>query len=481
MGRTLFVVASLSLLLMWALPAGEVTQPEWPDPSKFTPGQTTEFRLPFFAGLLTYGDDTRPLYNVLHVPAGYDPNRSYPLMIRFQPQGGKPSTYDLGKVCNNEAFVLGVSWPLSKPEAEGWWTITSQDYLWPATAHWVFSNFNIDRTRVFVGGFSAGGWAASQEGMLPSMRHISTHFIILSAGMRGKYRMELYKGSPVFIGVGTEGMNYSSAKAAKSKLESAGFDVTYVEAPGVGHAIGEPVWDGIIKWYKRFDPQIHAEEWLAEAEKLQQRQRDEACRLYAKVATLGPKDERGKTARRKLEELEGEALAEYEAAYDLLRARNYPAAAKAFADAAKEARKKRSARLLQLCSDGLAEVTEWQFCEQAMEMEKAFFTGRAYESLLLAQDGAMRYASSLKEWAQLFKSEAGKLTQDAMAAARSDIKRAKAQTELVKARIAVWTGGSKTKLEKAVEELEEIAKDFAGKPEGIDAGGLLQRIEALGE
>ncbi len=460
------------VLVSLASRAGEELPPQWPDASTFTPGKSTQFRLPYFAGLLTYPGG-EPLYNELYVPAGYDPRRDYALCIRFQPQNGKPGVYDLKRFSGGGAFVLGVSWPLWKIEADGLlYMPSSKKFFYPATAQWVFSEFNIDRSRVFVGGFSAGGWSAASCGMTIQMRHVSTHFVILSSGIRGKYRTDLFKGSPAFIGVGTEGMNFGPANSAASKLRSAKFDVTYVEAPGVGHSIGDPVWKGLAEWWKRFDPKANADAWLEEGEKLEKRDKARACEFYARVATLGELDPRGRSAREKLEKLEGSALAKYEHAYSLLRARDYRAAKKAFKEAYREAARKRVGRLVRLCALRAAEVDEWAFCEQAMAAEGAYWTGRIYESYLLAQDGSARYAMSLKHWAQLFRDDAKTLVKKAPAAAQKAGKRALAQQKLARAKVMVWSG----KASLAKKDLERIARDYPDKPEGVDAKMLLQRI-----
>jgi hypothetical protein len=454
--------------------------PPWPKASSFPRGQMTRFRLPFFAGLYTYPSN-EPLYNVLYLPRTYDETRRYPLIIRFQPQGGAPDIGLFRDVADRGtgAVVLGVSWPLSKPDSETMFcTVTSEDHWYAATAQWAFSMFSIDRSRVFVGGFSAGGWAASSQGMDEQMRNISTHFVITGAGLRGSYTLTPFKGCPAFVAAGKNGMNHDSAVSAAQILRGARFDVTFVDEDGVGHEMGPQMKRAMLEWFDRFDPGTHADEWLAEAASLEKRNKAEACRLYASVAVLGAGDERGKRAREQLKELEGDALTAYEEAYDLLRSRRYSEATKAFTSAYRLATRARASRLVELCRRGLEEVAEWQFGEQAMAMEETFFTGRVFESCLLAQDGAARYASSasVKRWANLFRSEATKLTPDATAAARRDPSRARAQKKLVGARIAIWTG----KYDAARKALEEVRAGAPDTPEALDAAALIDRIADAG-
>lgn len=438
--------------------------------------------MPFFAGLLTYPNN-EPLYNLLHVPPGYDPERTYPLCVRFQPQGSAPGVGEFVKMANGQAFVLGVSWPLSRPfqTGGGLSTLTSQDYFVPATVHWVLSNFSIDRSRIFVGGFSAGGWSASSQGMTPAFEHLSTRFVIMGAGLRGKFKTRLFKGSAAFVAAGMQGMNHGSAKAAASKLRKSGFEVTFVEEDGVGHAIGPKMWQALGAWYKSLDTREHAADWMARAQAMEKKDKAGAAELYARVAALGPKNEHGKAARARLEEIEGEALASYEAARDLMDRGFYAHAKKAFARAGRTAAKKRVRRLISLCKAGIVEAGKRQFMEQAMAMEMAYFSGRPYESWLLAQDGAARYLRQLKTWVRLFKSESKnkKLIDAATAAARREPKRAKAQQKLVRARTVIWSAGPKSKFKTVRKDLAKIETDFAGKPEGTDAKTLLATLDAL--
>lgn len=480
--RSLPAAVALAAFLTVSAEAGQEPPPPWPKIAEFTPGKESRFRLPFFAGLYTYPNN-EPMYHVLFVPAGYDPERKYPLIIRYQGQNGAPGVSPFRDVAgrNGGAIVLGMSYVLSKPFSEGgaWTTITGEDYWDAAVARWVMSNFSVDRSRVFVGGFSAGGWAAASNGMRDTMRHVSTHFVVAGSGLRGDYKLQLFKGRPAFVTAGTKGMNHGSAVSAASTLRGAGFEVTFFEEEGIGHTMGPKMKQALIEWWDGFDPAVKGDEWMTRAAALGKRNRAEACGLYARVAALGPNDPRGRAAREKLVELEGEALEGYEAAYELLRSRRYVEATKAFRSAYRQASRKRAARLLKLCQARLEEIAEWQFCEHIMAMEEAYFTGRIYESWLLAQDGALRYARapSTKRWAQVFKKEAKKLTGDAAVYAGRNIGRARTQQKLVVARIAIWTG----KYDSAKKLLKGVVEKHASEPEGADATMLLEWIAALGK
>ena len=453
---------------------GETLPPDWPTPSKFTPGSETRFRLPFFVNMLTYGDEDQPLYNVLYVPRNYDPQKAYPLFVRFPPQGSKPSTEEFTKVTNGQAFVLGVSWFIyMKTRDNSTFRIPTDQEMYAPVIQWVVSNWNIDRRRVFIGGFSAGGFAAGTYGTVPSMRHLVTHFVIMGAGIRESCELKQVAGKYAFIAVGKDDQNYNSAKSAVTKLQTAGCKVTFFEEPGVGHAIGTGMSAALEAWLKTFDPAVHADEWLKSAQTLEKADKSRACDIYARVATIGEGDVKGKTARSKLEELEGPALRAYENALVLLKSRKYTEATKAFRDANSEAQKIRSTRLALLCQLGAEEVLEWQYGEQIAAMEEAHLTRRFYEACLYAEDGVKRYTAALKGWEKPFKDRMAQFyMKKTETAAKDDPAVCADQSKLVSARSAIWSGNAVA----AKQALEQIAKKYEGKAEGIEAKHLLQRI-----
>jgi len=467
----LFIFAKFPLEALDELP------PAWPDPAIFKAGETVKFRLPFFAGLYTYSDNT-PLYNLVHLPKDYDPKRAYPLCVRLHPQGGNPDVEEFVKMTNDQAIVVGSCWPLAQPREEGkkYGTIGNEDAFYPAVALWAMRTFNVDRTRVYLGGFSLAGFTAIERGIHAPSRNVYTHFVILGAGLRGQYYPDLFKGKFAFIGVGTGDDNMKPAQAASALFKKAGMEVEYFEEQGLGHAVGDKEMATLIEWYKRSDPAVQADAWMKDAAAAESKEKKKACEFYAKVSTLGPNDARGKAAREKLEVLEGSALVAYEKACERFRLRDYIEAKKLFEAAGREAQSKHADRLVDLCTSSMALCIDALFIEEMMDYEEAFFTGRPYEGLLMVQDGAQRFGAD-KHFAERLQGmlKYKVLTDLATAARAADPKRCAILDKLMRARVQLWSG----KGEPARKDLEEIAKNFADKPEGCDAKRMLDFLDTI--
>jgi hypothetical protein len=476
------IIKGLLILLMLALPTPRIaaeddanTFIEWPDTTTFTKGKTTTFRLPFFEKLFTYPND-KPLYNVLYLPKDYDPTQAYPLCVRFQIQGFEPATHDFVELSDEKAIVLGVSMVMTKPiERDKIVTLSSETYHIAATVQWVMAKFNIDRTRVFVGGFSAGGWNASAIGMSVPFQHISTHFVILSAGLRGNYRAELFKGREAIVGAGTKDLFYQDTKIAGNSLRTRGLGVTYFEIPSLKDE--DTIWRNstLKEWWTKFSTEKNAENWLLEADGLEKKNPAEALQKWVRVAALGENNPSGKAALARLEKLEGKALPAYQQAVQFLRSRKYELARKAFTDAGKLASQNRSPRIIELCTLGLQDVEEWRFCEHLMAMEEAQLSGRFLEACIISQEGTTRFKTTLPTWASIFNMRLteGKWTPNAETLSRENLPRAKAQQLLAKAFLQILSGEG----EKIRADLEKLAKDQAALPEGKAANRLLKRLD----
>jgi hypothetical protein len=420
------------------------------------------------------------LYNVVWLPKGYDPEREYPLYVEFQPQDAKPGTWQLRQM-SEDAIGLGMSY-VQTTDASMRNMSVLQVPIHAATVQWALRTFRVDRARVFCGGFSGGGWAASESALQPQFRALSTHFVILGAGLRGQmanpYDLTLFVGDPVFLAAGTKDMNHDWMRRALEALTAAKLDVSSYEEPDVGHEVGPKTRDHAREWFAGFDPAVHAADWLAEAKK----QLDDkavadktpALSKLAAVATLGPKSEQGKEARALLETREGAALTAYEHAWDELRARRYPEAEKAFAAAHAAAQKAKSARLVPLCQKGMQSVADWRCLEEAMTARAALADGRPVEANLLQQEGAGRYKSDAqyRAWTWIWDSIGAKAD-----VAPKDQKHGAAQVELAKDSVLLWTGGMKGgAIKKAREALTGMVSSLADSSEAREAQALIDRL-----
>lgn len=381
-----------------ALAAADLVD-RWPDPAGFPAGAATTFRTPAFSGSTAYPDKD-PLYHVLAVPANYDPTRSYPLCIRFQPQGSKPWTGDMTSWFGKETFVLAVSW-VQDAASDGRLTINETTTML-SSIHWIISTWNIDRSRIFVGGFSAGGWAASSLGMSPIFDRLSTHFVILGAGLRGDYRLPPQVGKPALVAHGSEDMNADAGKKAAAALTAAKLEVTHFIENGVGHSVGPQMKEQAATWYKTFDPAAHAADWIVEGEKLKA---DKAtiAQGYARLGAVAGLGAGFPEAAKAREILDGGDLSEVRGILDQARqargARDFHAM-RHHSGLAFKAASKAKAPHLQLEAEGLMRDTwEWQTIAHQVEVKAAWDQGCPQEAFVLAQAGAGTYQKALADWA----------------------------------------------------------------------------------
>ncbi len=477
--KTLITLICITVCIQ--LSSAEDVWPEWPDPKSFSEGgQGNQFRLPFFKDFYAYPNG-EPLYNVLYLPDSYDPERSYPLAIAFQPQNGAPSHWFMKNMTSGDAIVLGISWSLKDPDHEANFKLTvTGAYHIPATVYWLQKHFKIDQKRIFVGGFSAAGWSATSEAMTTRFRNISTHFVITGAGIRGNPVYKWFEGNSVFVAAGTNDMNYDSAKRANATLGGLKYDVTYFEEPGVGHQVGPKMKVEMVKWYDSFSAKKNADVWLAEAEKLiaaGKNGMEPGCNLLASVATLGPNHELGKKARQRLEDLEGDALKKAEAAWQLLYQGHYSQAGIAFKEAGKLAKKQKSIRLMKWCLRGIDEISERQMVEQITLLDQCEYNDRAYQAYMLCADGEKRFGKAMKDkGGDLFKNSLKFFEKLVKESKKPSKERMKAQKDLIGIRMSIWSGKG-IKDEKATNKtraaLEKLIASVGDAPEKREANELL--------
>ena len=484
--KTVLLSVAMLLLPLLTLNAADDVWPEWPTVDQFSAGQSTQFRMPFFKNYYTYPNN-EPLFFTLYLPQGFDPERRYPLAIQYQGQNSPPGHWVLRQMTGDEAIILGVSWSMSAPtQGQGLKLRDTGAYHIPACVHWLTSNFKIDRERILVGGFSAGGWSASSQAMRPQYRNISTHFVITGAGVRGRPVYSLFQGKKVFIASGTNDMNYDWSLKAKNTLTAQKFDVTYFQEEGVDHKLGPKMKVEMAKWFAALNPKENAEEWLQRAETIMSAKKPDveaACVLLADVACLGPNNEFGKKARQRLEEIEGDALFMCERAWEMLSEKKYGLAMSAFKDAGKAAKKIKSKRLVKLCLRGLAEIPERQMVEQVCLLDQCEFNDRPYQSYMLCHDGVKRLSKQMKDFGgDIFKNNFD-WYEDIMKKMKKPPKaRLKAQKELVSLRLSIWSGKAvknERETEKTREKLQGILDDVGDAPEKREAEELLLQLPAV--
>lgn len=206
-----------------------------------------------------------PRHYGLHVPSSYDASRPIPLVFHLHGSGltTKDAPYiltdftKLGASADKNTFIAVAPWGCEYASMEHAWCESGKDddvkFLDALIAE-LLGRYNVDTQRIYVGGFSAGGFFAGVYGFLRSDR--VTAISIFAAGLHSAQKPTLaVRKIPVFIRV-LSGDSTTAATALVAKLKSLGWPEADIDAeigktPG-GHrylvAYNQPQWDFFTRY-----------------------------------------------------------------------------------------------------------------------------------------------------------------------------------------------------------------------------------------
>jgi poly(3-hydroxybutyrate) depolymerase len=195
----------------------------------------------------------------LYVPTSYDPAVPMPLLTVQHGAGGpayKGAYYRdyWRQTAESHGFIVLAQDSLDD-EAGGW--LTADADFWTDEVTTTLESYNIDRSRIYVWGFSAGGHFAHYLGMRYS-KFITAYAVHSGTlGPFGQLSMpaQLDRKIPVAIWVGTSDPNYASCSNTRDVFEAAGWvlgeDLLFTEFPG-GHEAPQSqlpdVWTFLDQW-----------------------------------------------------------------------------------------------------------------------------------------------------------------------------------------------------------------------------------------
>ncbi|HEY7290115.1 MAG TPA: alpha/beta hydrolase-fold protein [Vicinamibacterales bacterium] len=206
-------------------------------------GQSAPGRYP-----LQLGDDRDGL---VYIPKNYTPDKALPLLVMLHGAGNTSSSVQYTFPLADEFGVIILA-PDSRDERT-WDGVLRNwgpdvDFLAEALAQTV-GRYNVDRTRLGVGGFSDGASYALSFGI--SFGDQFQHVIAMSPGVMQPIAA---RGKPhIFISHGTADpimpIDDTSRKFVP-KLKSLGYDVTYREYDG-RHSPSPPIVREAFEWFLR--------------------------------------------------------------------------------------------------------------------------------------------------------------------------------------------------------------------------------------
>lgn len=200
-----------------------------------------------------------PLKNplIVRLPDDYTTDRAWPVVFHFHGTGGQPTIAIPLAYTKGKGFVIvGMEYitrdlPAATPDyLEREWTnlMAVRDAL--------AKSVRIDPKRLFVGGFSQGGWFAS-EFMEVHGRELAGAYV-LGAGKRPRNKREpkpFGAQRPVYLGAGQLDLNYPYTIHGIRHFAGLGGRVTFEDYLGLDHQVpsggtGKTVAPGLFQWFR---------------------------------------------------------------------------------------------------------------------------------------------------------------------------------------------------------------------------------------
>jgi len=199
-------------------------------------------------------DETTQPYSVA-IPKNYDPTKEYPLLVMLHGSGVDERSF----IRESAVLVTGLNWIAMAPKARGlsdWYQGDSGRDVFECMAD-VCKRYAIDPERIFLYGFSMGGYGAWRLGLQHAERFAGV--AVLSAPLSHGEEdltplLENVENLPLFIVHGTADTSISidEARRAVTTLRERDYpELTYLELEGAGHrGYGMQFAFELRKWLK---------------------------------------------------------------------------------------------------------------------------------------------------------------------------------------------------------------------------------------
>jgi predicted esterase len=198
---------------------------------------------------------TNDAYMMVYVPSDYDPVQEWPLIVCYHGYRGRPTTWPFRQATEGEGFLIaGVEYG-----TEAYGSRLRHEQAAPEEAHFkavlnqLTEIYNVDTDRVFMGGFSQGGYSTTVLG--ERLGDQLAGLIVLGAGRtyvdgRRPVKNAIWR-KPVFVGCGEDDeVHYPRAVEAAGVYRGWGADVTFEGWEGVGHTFNADRSTALGEWLR---------------------------------------------------------------------------------------------------------------------------------------------------------------------------------------------------------------------------------------
>ena len=290
------------------------------DQAKFEPGRE-----------VTIGDAKSGVlgYYKVFVPKGYTPERSWPVIFCYHGLNQKPQLTPFSRILRGEHFII-VGMGYHQRGLDGYSHLKTEDVQILKHVHQALGpRLRMDKTKLFVGGFSKGAFYAS--GILNQMPDFFAGAILFGGGKYGvAANPEDLKGKPIFVSCGEKDQNKISVKETKDYYGKQGAIVTGEVLPGVGHAVGYKTTKA-REWLLTNGPLAGVREKFEQAQAAEKGNKPgEAYTLYSAVAAVAKTEGKCRAAAKAAQAIAEKAKAALSAVEKLVTDKQFAQAIKAF-------------------------------------------------------------------------------------------------------------------------------------------------------
>ena len=195
---------------------------------------------------------------IVYVPTDYTEEKSWPVIFCYHGKSGQPTTWPFRQATRGEGFIIIGMGYFPRPKGKirkGQYSnyVKSERRSVLEVKRYVREHLRIDEKRLFVTGFSMGGWHSSL--LLESGPKVWAGGVIFAAGRSRNVNAvttaankSALRGKPIYIGAGENDVNLKPAKKAAAYYRQLGAEVTFEEFKGRGHGFDPSGSEILYNW-----------------------------------------------------------------------------------------------------------------------------------------------------------------------------------------------------------------------------------------